>query len=271
MMKNCRIVVLRLGGALCAMSGFVSCGGGKAADEPLAMEDKYAKALFQGIWIDEETESVVFRVEGDTVYYPDAINMPMYFSIVGDTLMMGSPSIKYPIQKQTADLFWFRNPNGDIIKLAKSRDTISVLAFGGEQPEPVAVSEVVKRDTVVVYGGERYHCYVAVNPTQYKVLRMAFNDDGVAVENVYYDNIVHLSVFHGARQVYSRDFKKAMFDRLVPEQFLSQAILSDIVFDGVTSDGFHFHASLCMPDAASCYVVDTRISFDGEMEMELVD
>ncbi len=52
---------------------------------------------------------------------------------------------------------------------------------------------LIKRDTVVVRGDEKYHLYVQVNPTSYKVYKSSYNDDGVEVDNVYYDNIVNLA------------------------------------------------------------------------------
>ena len=41
-----------------------SCGN-KAPQE----ESREAKALLQGTWMDDETEDVLFRMKGDTVYY----------------------------------------------------------------------------------------------------------------------------------------------------------------------------------------------------------
>lgn len=190
---------------------------------------------------------------------------------MGDTLVMGTPAAKYPIVKQTEHLFWFTNQNGDMVKLAKSNDPIDSLAFAHEQPKVMTITEVVKRDTVVNYNGERYHCYIAINPTKYKVARTTYNDDGMGVDNIYYDNIIHISVFKGATQLYSRDFRKQMYARFVPRQFLSQSILSDMQFDKVDARGFHFNATICMPDGASCYMLDTKISLDGKMSMELLE
>ncbi|MBQ1880221.1 MAG: DUF4738 domain-containing protein, partial [Lachnospiraceae bacterium] len=34
---------------------------------------------------------------------------------------------------------------------------------------------------VVNYEGKRYHLYIAVNPTKYKVVRHTLNDDGLDV------------------------------------------------------------------------------------------
>lgn len=230
-----------------------------------------AERLLQGIWVDDEVENVAFKVAGDSVFYPDGTSMPSVFRVEEDTLVMGNPPSRYPIIKQTANIFWFKNQAGDVVKLRKSTDPNSALAFVNERPKVMAVTEVVKKDTVVVYGGERYHCYVAINPTKYKVIRKTYNDDGVEVDNVYYDNIIHISVFHGADRLYSRDFRKPMFAHLVPRRFLDQAVLGNVEYDRVDSDGFHFNTTLCIPDAASCYLLDAVISFDGKMRMEVVD
>lgn len=234
-------------------------------------ENKEAESLLQGIWKDNDTEEVTFKVEGDSIFYPDSTSLPTAFKVYGDTLVMGTPSAKYPIEKQTTHLFWFKNQNGDLIKLVKSEDTADTLAFADEQPKVLTYNEVVKRDTVVNYGGERYHCYIAINPTKYKVVRTTYNNDGVGVDNTYYDNIIHISVFKGAAQLYSRDFRKQMYARFVPKQFLSQSILSDMVFNKVDGNGFHFNATICVPDGASCYMLDTKISLHGKMSMELLE
>jgi hypothetical protein len=91
------------------------------------------------------------------------------------------------------------------------------------------------------------------------------------VDNVYYDNIIHISVFHGAQQVYSHDFNKRDYKKLIPNQFLDESILSNMEYDSTDKSGFHFNATICIPDGASCYMVGTIISFNGGMKMELLD
>ena len=50
-----------------------SCGGNKNPNFlELEEEDIAAKELLQGIWLDDETESPLMRVEGDTIYYADS-------------------------------------------------------------------------------------------------------------------------------------------------------------------------------------------------------
>ena len=53
---------------------------------------------------------------------------------------------------------------------------------------------------------------------------------------MYYDNIVHLSIYQGARRIYSSNFAKGDFTDLVPKEYLSQSILSDITFYKSTAD-----------------------------------
>lgn len=236
-----------------------------------AIESAKAKSLFQGIWVDQETDNVVFKVEGDTIFYPDSTSQPAYFKIISDTLVIGEQVSKYPLVKQTEYTFWFENQNGDTIKLVKSQEEADSLNFTGKRPEVLTITEMTKRDTVVNYGSERYHCYVAISPTKYKVLSTAYNDDGVEVSNVYYDNNVHLSVFHGNARIFGKNFKKQEFVKFIPADFIEKAILSNVEYASADAAGFHFNATLCTPNAASCYQVEILISFKGEVSLSLLE
>ena len=68
-----------------ALSG---CRHGSATES--SEESKEAKQLLQGIWIEEETGNISFRVNGDTIYYSDSTSMPSYFRIIGDSMILGS-------------------------------------------------------------------------------------------------------------------------------------------------------------------------------------
>ncbi len=233
-------------------------------------ESKQAKAMLQGIWVDSETEEVVFRAKGDTIYYPDSLTVPAYFRIVNDSLQLSGQS--YPIVKQAAHLFWFMNQAGQEVRLVKSDNPNDALDFRHDQPKALTmVTELKKTDSVVVYGGERYHWYIAVNPTRYKVSKTTYTADGVGVETVYFDNIIHISVYKGADKLFSSDFRKNMYAKEVPEEFLSQAILGNMQFEGVDQRGFHFNATICIPDGAACYLVSTDISLSGQLSMKLLE
>lgn len=229
-------------------------------------EDRQAKKLLQGIWINEEDDDVAFRAKGDTIYYPDSTSQPVYFRIYGDTLeLRGANSVKYQIVKQSAHLFQFKNQNGETVRLVKSDDPTDKIEFMGKRPVALNQNKLIKRDSIIMYNGERYHTYIQVNPTTYKVVKSAYNDEGVEVDNVYYDNIIHISVFQGARQLFSRDFRKKDFSGKIPSAYLRQSILSDILFDRIDASGLHFISEIAIPDSPSSYQVDILISFDGKM------
>lgn len=253
-----------------AVSLFVACKGksGATAD---ATEDIEAKKMLQGIWIDGDIGDVTFKVDGDNILYPDSTSQSATFKIVGDTLVIGTDD-KYPIVKRSSQTLWFENPNGDVVKLNKSNDPDDALVFTRESKHTVPIiTEVVKKDTVVMYAGERYHCYIAINPTKYKVVNTTYNPDGVAVDNVYYDNIIHLSIYKGGNKLYSKDLDKKMYARFVPKQILAQSILSGMEFYKIDNRGFHFNTTICIPDNASCYMLDTYVSQKGQLAMELIE
>ena len=239
--------------------------------QPQADEDREAKAMLQGVWLDEETEEVSFWVKGDSIYYPDSTSQPTGFAIVEDELILMSTNARYHIEKQTEHIFWFMNQGGDIVHLLKSDEPLPDEFVRGEHQRIMTYTEVVKQDSVVVYNNERYHWYIAINPTKYKVHTTAYNDDGVEVDNIYYDNIMHVSLFKGANKLFSRDFRKQDYAQKVPEQFLTQSVLSNMEFVGVDDKGFRFVATICIPDGATCYKAENRISFDGKLTTTLIE
>ncbi len=247
------------------------CGRQKesAVSESLP-ESKEAKAMLQGIWVDAETEEVAFSVRGDTIFYSDSTSMPAYFKIVGDSLVLSSGT-KYGIEKQTAHLFWFKNQSGDVIKVVKSSDPEDEAAFVHDKPAILSYTHQVKTDSVVNFNGERYHWYIAINPTKYKVVRRTYNDDGMEVENIYFDNIMHISVYKGAQCLYSSDFRKQQYAKMVPEKFLEEAVLGNMEYGHIDAAGLHFRATLCIPDGASCYLVESTISYQGKMTMKTIE
>ena len=231
-------------------------------------DDKEAKAMLQGVWVDEESGDVSFRVKGDTIYFSDATSMPTYFRIYEDSLYLASGTA-YGIVKQTEHLFWFKNQNSDLLKLQKGDDNDVELEHGS--PSVLTYTHQVKVDSVVTYNNTRYHWYIAINPTKYKVTKRTFNDDGLEVENVYYDNIMNVSVFQGAHKIFSSDFRKQQYSDFVPASFLDEAIFANMTFSHIDAAGLHFNATLCIPDGATCYMVESTISYTGAMSMKLVE
>ncbi|SFW31234.1 protein of unknown function [Prevotellaceae bacterium HUN156] len=251
---------------LCAL--VIGCGQNAGSAEQ-AKESQEAKKLLQGVWSDEDTETVVFQMKGDSVYYPDMTSMPAYFKVLDDTLYIGN-SARYHIEKHTEHVLWFKSADGELVKLVKGNNNDKEL-FVHNDTQILTLTDVLKKDTVVMYEGERYHLYIAVNPTKYKVTRHTVNEDGLDVENVYYDNIIHLSIFQGSRQLFSRDFRKQQYQQRVPAQFYGQAVLNNMDYDSVDKQGFHMNVSLCTPGDASCYLIGHVVSFDGKVSTELLE
>ena len=239
--------------------------------EEAVQEDSVAKQMLQGIWVDEDGQDVAFKAQGDSIFYPDTTSQPVRFQIFGDTLVLhGANDIKYPILKQTKHLFVFRNQNGDEVKLVLSNDADDADFFLGKRPLALNQGKLIKRDTVVRFQNKPYHCYIQVNPTTFKVIKPSWNDEGVEVDNVYYDNIINLNVYSGARRLFHSDIKKQQFSGVVPDDFLSQSIFSDMVLKSLDAEGIHFQASLVMPDETmSSFQVIVTISYDGRMSIKV--
>jgi hypothetical protein len=64
--------------------------------------------------------------------------------------------------------------------------------------------------------------------------------------------------------------KKQDFESLIPQDYFQRAILSDMEFIGVNAKGYQYQATLCIPNGASCYLVDISITKDGDIDYELV-
>lgn len=257
------------------MGTFVaSCGKNKRLEGNFGeKEDKAAKEMLQGIWNDDDTDEPLYWIKGDSIFYADTTNIPTYFKIVGDTLVtIGNEEVHYKIDKRTANVFWFHSMSDDIIKLHRSENPSDTLAFQhSSKPKIMTYTNVVKRDSVFTWNNSRYHCYVAVNPTSKKVTLTTYNDDGVAVDNVYYDNIINICVYNGATRLYSKDFSKEDFRGMIADRFLKQAILTNMEIDGCDARGCRFNATVCNPDGASCYMVRIRVDFKGNMTKELIE
>ena len=229
-----------------------SCGTPQQKASALE-EIKEAKSLLEGIWLDDNTETALLRVKGDTLFYADAATAPVAFKIIGDSLITyGARTNGYKIEKQGEHIFWFHSAVGDVIRLHKSDAENDFLAFIHTREIPV-YNEVIRKDS-----------------SKIKVMRPGVSEEGLGVDNVYYDNIIHICVYEGRKSLYAKDITKQMFKGVVPDDFLQWAILSDMDFMGVDSKGYHYQATVCIPDGASCYMVNITAGKDGGLAFELV-
>lgn len=247
-----------------------SCNRAKSGEETKRQEDLQAKKLLQGVWVDCDDDNAVFKIKGDTIYYPDTLSQPLPFAVFGDTLEIQSAAgSKYAILKQTAHFFEFKNPNGDIVKLFKSNDPSYEMQFETKKTIPINQNKTIKSDSVVVCGQEKYHSYVQVNPTTYKVLKTSYNDDGLELENVYFDNTIHVGIYKQGVKIFSKDFYKRDFSKYVPASFLRQSVLSDIVLVNADSNAIHYQAQLAIPDSYLSYIVNINITTKGKMSLNI--
>lgn len=245
----------------------MSCGDKKSEERK---SDPRLEAMLAGVWINSDDESVVFKAVNDTLYYPDPEILPVHYRIYGDSIYIdGDIPMSYFIEKFTSNLFKFRNQNHETITLLKSDNPDLEQSFEDKDDvfDDDIIQELVKRDTVVVNGDKHYHCYVQINPTTYKVIKSDYNDEGVGISKIYYDNIIHLAVYEGAHRVFSSDIHKHDFHKYVPAEVMRQSILSDVVYDRCDNSGIVFHALLRVPESASGYLVFITISPEGKMTL----
>ena len=50
-----------------------------------------------------------------------------------------------------------------------------------------------------------------------------------------------------------------------------RTVLANMEYSKADAAGLHFNATLCIPDGASCYLVEAVISYKGEMTMKLLE
>lgn len=246
-----------------------ACGSKQKQNLSQASEDLHAKSSLQGIWVESETDSPLMRIKGDTIYYSDPQNLPVYFKISNDTLYTyGNDLNRYRIDKQTENVFWFHSFPDHIVKLYKSEEPNDSLAFSMHTIATAPVySEKTKKDSVIMYNGTRYRAYVYINPSKIKVIKTTYSEEGMSMDNVYYDNVMHICIYEGRKSLFASDITKQMFANVIPEDFLNQSILSDMNFTGIDSNGYHYQAMICIPESAVCNIANLTVSFKGELSI----
>lgn len=249
-----------------------SCSNRKASPSQEQQKDAEAKKMMQGIWVNESHGNCVLRVVGDTIFYPDSLSESVRFHILADTLYLeNSLQTKYHIKKMSNCTFWFVNTEGDEIRLSKAGNDEYDDLFERKELKNVAINQgvLIKRDSVLLVGDTRYHAYSQVNPTTYKVLRQSINDEGVTVDQAYFDNIVHIAVYVGSKPLLSRDYRKTDFTSLVPAEYIARCILSDISIEKADDKGVHFTAILTEPDTFTSYQINLIIDKNGKTSMSI--
>lgn len=249
-----------------------ACTGKREAVSYHEEGDPVAMRMLQGIWTDAETDIPLLRVEGDSIYYADPQSLPVRFKVVHDSIYLFSTQspVAYKIDKQSEWEFWFHAQSDDVVKLYKSEDVSDALFFRKQQVEVIASTpQVIRKDSVILYNGVRYRGYAYINPSSMKVMKTSYSEGGLAVENVYYDNVIHICVYEGKKLLYGQDVQKQLFASLFPDNYLSQTILSDMNFVAIDQHGFHYEATLGIPETQVYYLVHLTITPDKQLVMAL--
>ena len=126
-------------------------------------------------------------------------------------------------------------------------------------------TEVTQKDSVVFYNGIRYRAYVYINPSKIKVIKTTYSEEGISMDNIYYDNIMHICIYEGRKCLFSSDITKQMLENVISTDFLPQSILSEMNFKNVDRKGFHYQATVCIPESSVCNIADLSVSFDGKL------
>ena len=85
-----------------------------------------------------------------------------------------------------------------------------------------------------MFDGVRYRAYVYINPSQMKVVKTTYSEDGISMDNIYYDNVMHICVYEGKKSLYAKDITKQMFVDVIPTDFLQQAFGESV--KGITAE-----------------------------------
>lgn len=243
--------------------GCAACGNGNGGGE--AKEDFTAKTMLQGIWIEEETGLPLLRIENDSIFYADPQNAPATFSVIHDSIHVryAEREVTYKIERQSDYDFWFRTGNDDegLVKLYKSEEADDILYFREKEVEVISSTpEVLQKDSVIYYNSIRYRGYVNINPSTMKVTKTSYADNGLAVEQIYYDNVIHICVYTGKKYLFGQNVDKWLFASLFADEELKQMILSDMNFVGVDDGGFHFQAILSIPETQAFHLVNICVN-----------
>ena len=79
---------------------FLSCAG-KQPQNIVVKENHEMKAMLQGTWLDEDTETPMICIKGDSLHYMTPGTLPVAFRIIEDSLITyGVEATSYHIEKQ---------------------------------------------------------------------------------------------------------------------------------------------------------------------------
>jgi hypothetical protein len=144
-------------------------------------ENLEMKTMLQGTWMDEDTETPMICIKGDSIHYMTSGTLPVAFRIIEDSLITyGTEPTSYYIVKQNEYMLWLQSDMGGIIKMNRADESESIhsVNFHVQTKEPEPTKEVIQKDRIEFYKDVRYRGYVYINPSQIKVTRPTYSDEG---------------------------------------------------------------------------------------------
>lgn len=234
-------------------------------------QDREAKRLLQGVWHNADGDTDAFLVRGDSLYFADDTSQPMRVWIYQDSLYIQGDKLRhYLITKQAEHLLKYVNVNGEEVKLTKDGDQTATQPFLQTRAYAMNLTRVTDVDTTATLdGATALRCTIHTEPTSDRVNKSIYNDLGLEVDNVYLDNASTVTVSAGGTQCYSHSFRKSEFSSFVPHDFLATAILRSVDFNRRDAHAVYLDASIGIPDAETCYVVELRIDQNGHFTKRL--
>lgn len=255
--------------SLCLLGLGMWITGCKNAPADPSQEDTQAKKMFQGYWTLDDGEAV-WEVRGDSIYYPDATSLPVRFWIVSDSLyLQGHHVNSYKIVKQADHLFRFCNETGDEVKLVKGNAKTLRAEFA--QPKSYAINTFTTYDADTTVSNDLgfFDTKIHAETTSDPIIKSAYNDQGVEVDNRYLDNCVRITITSKGAIVYQHDFRKAEFSEFIPAQYFANCMLRGITYSHAAKDALFYDVSIGIPDASTTYCVELRINHEGKVSKRL--
>lgn len=251
---------------LSALLAVQSCRphSGEATEE---RQDREAKRLLQGVWLNADDGTPALLVRGDSLFYAEANSLPARVWVYQDSLYVQSSTLRrYRITKQAEHLLKFNNVNGEEVKLTKGGATASQSAFAQTQTYAMNLTRVVDEDTLATLEGQPdVECRLHTEPASDRMAKAVYNDLGMEVDNMYLDNVGTVSLGRSGAEYYTHSFRKAEFASLVPRDFMSTAILRELSYSHRTATAVFVDAIIGIPDAETCYVVELKINDRGQL------
>lgn len=256
-----------------------ACGSNTAqpSRSVLQKNNTVAEELFCGIWMLSDSDTPFLKVTKDSLMFYEQQNSQMAYDIIKDSLIVygSTGTFGYKIVRQSEYTFWFNSLSDHLVKLYKSDNLEDSLYFVNNTVEidsldTDTVRQVLQKDTIIYQDNTRFRGYTFINPTSMKVFKPTYSDEGMRIDQVFYDNIIYICVYKGKEKLFGQNIAKQDFESLLDSDFYRSVILGDVSFIGVDKDHFYFQAVVEVPNSLIFDLIDVTVSrATSEINFEL--